>query len=513
MKKNKIFTAITVLLLSFVYQGCTNLDEVVYDQLPTSEFGTTSKEIASLVGPIYRTYIYNFPSGFFYLSEAAGDMSVVPTRKGGDWWDGGAFKEFRMHTWTANSSMVRSPYNYATSGISVCNKIYTIVNESTAISDEDKTATLAEIRGVRAFWYYLLCDNYGNVPIVTDFKDISNPETKTRKEVYEFVLSELNDIKDVVRSDVSTSSYGKITRGVVYTMLAKMYLNAMVWNPEGGPKWQECIDACDEVMKLPYIIEPDFKASFATDNENSNEIIFPIVYDASQGPNCLQLMTLHNLDRIALNLNCSPWNGVCAMPGYVKAYDPEDLRLGWSFLTGKMIDPSTNQVLITSQGRELNHTIDVSMIYSVDADGWGQVEQEDGARCFKWEYASGLGTYMDNDLAIFRLADVYLMKAECLVRLDQDNAEATRLVNVIRGRAFTDPAKLLPSVTLENIYNERRFELAWEMTCRQDMIRFGTFLNPISGWKEYTSDSKYLLFPIPQTALDANPSLTQNPGY
>jgi len=512
MKKNKIFAVFAILVISFVYQSCTNLDEVTYDQLSTSEYGTTSSEIASLVGPIYRTYIYNFPSGFFYLSEAAGDMAVVPTRKGGDWWDGGAFKEFCMHKWTSNSSMVRNPYNYATSGISVCNQIYSIVEGSSAISDENKKVTLAEIRGVRAFWYYLLCDNYGNVPIVTDFKDTSNPVTKTRKEVYEFIVSELNDIKDIVRSDVSTSSYGKITRGVVYTLLAKMYLNAMVWNPTGGAKWQECINACNEVMKLPYVIESNYKASFTTHNEDSKEIIFPIVYDACQGPNCLQLMTLHNLDRIALNLNCSPWNGVCAMPNYVKAYDSSDLRLGWSFLTGKMIDPSTGLVLITSQGRELNHTVDVTMKYSVDDDGWGQVEQEDGARCFKWEYATGLGTYMDNDLAIFRLADVYLMKAECLVRLGQDNAEATRLVNVIRARAFTDASKLKSSVTLDDIYNERRFEFAWEMTCRQDMIRFGTFLNPITGWKG-ASDSKYLLFPIPQTALDANPSLKQNPGY
>ena len=119
---------------------------------------------------------------------------------------------------------------------------------------------------------------------------------------------------------------------------------------------------------------------------------------------------------------------------------------------------------------------------------------------------------MENDYAIFRLADVYLMKAEALVRLGQNNAEATRLVNELRKRAFDSPAKLKTSVTLDDIYQERRYELAWEITSRQDMIRFGKFLDPIPGWKPATP-AKCLIFPIPQTAINANPGLQQNPGY
>src|SRR5690606_28411283 len=99
-----------------------------------------------------------------------------------------------------------------------------------------------------------------------------------------------------------------------------------------------------------------------------------------------------------------------------------------------------------------------------------------------------------------------------LVRMGIQNGEATRLVNEIRKRAFDDPTKLKTSVTLEDIYQERRFEFAWEVQTRQDMIRFGKFLDPIPGWKEATSET-YLIFPIPTTALNANPSLTQNPGY
>jgi hypothetical protein len=496
---------------AFIIQGCTNLDEKVYDSLPVDQFGQTPSQLNALIAPIYRTLKGYSPNDFFLLSECSSDMAITPTRKGGDWWDGGQFKELRYHTWTPNTSLVVNSYNDAMSGISTCNKIYALINERENIANKDQI--LAEIRGVRAFWYYVLLDFYGNVPLVTDFNDTSLPSNTPRKDIYKFVLDELNAIKNIVRSDVSSSSYGKMTKGVVYTLLAKMYLNAMVWNPDGGPKWQECADACDTVMKLPYIIEPNFRTNFAVHNEISKEIIFPIVFSTADGGNNIHYRTLHYLDPIALNLKVGTWNGISAMPPYVKAYDPNDKRIAWSFLIGEMKDPATGNVLITAHGRPLIHTIDITMKYNIDNDGWGQVEQEEGARCYKWEFESGLSGDMENDIAIFRLADVYLMKAEALVRLGKNNDEATQLVNTIRARAFDSPSKLKSSVTLDDIYQERRFELAWEAFGRQDQIRFGTFLDAIPGWKATDKDAHTLIFPIPQEALDANNKLKQNPGY
>lgn len=510
MKRIKILSFIFAFTLVLINQGCTNLDEEVYDRLPVDEYGTKTSEINSLIAPMYRTLKNLFPSNFFLLSECSSDMAITPTRKGGDWWDGGQFKELRLHSWTQGTNLVTGSYNSAMNAISTCNKIYSMIEENDAIAD--KESILAEVRGVRAFWYYILIDYYGNVPIVIDFKDTSKPKTKSRKEVYAFVLSELEAIKDKVRNDVTTSSYGKITKGVVYTLLAKMYLNAQVWNPEGGAKWQECINACDVIMQMPYVIEQNFKASFAIQNQNSKEIIFPIVFSTSDGGNHIHKRTLHYLDPIPLNLKVGTWNGISAMPEYVRAYDPADKRIGWSFLTGPMYGLD-GKVLTTAHGRPLIHTIDITYKYNIDADGWGQTEQEDGARCYKWDFENGLSGDMENDVAIFRLADVYLMKAEALVRLGKDNAEATRLINILRKRAFAgDESKLKSSVTLEDVYQERRFELAWESTSRQDMIRFGNFLKEIPGWKK-PSDSKYLLFPIPRTAISANPELVQNPGY
>lgn len=508
MKKLTIYLAF-IMLLGLAAVGCTNLDEEVYSQLPMDSYGTTTSEVNSLVAPIY-TRLRDFNCvGSPAPKENCTDMSVTPTRKGGDWWDGGAYKEMTMGMWRPQTSAAINIYNTSYSRITNFNQIIYLIESSPAIAD--KTEYLCQVRAARAQRYIELVDLYGNVPLVTDFTDLTKPKTTARADVYKWILSELNAIKDVIRSDVSSSSYGKFTKGSVYFMLAKMYLNAEIWNPADGPKWQECINACNVIMSLPYSLETNWKNQFNASNESSKEAILVAVNSISSSFPA-RGYTLHYLDPQALGLPGSANNGICAMTDYVKSFDPEDKRYLGSFLIGPMISATTGKQLITAHGRPLIHTVDITIKYAIDADGWGQVEQEDGARCNKWEYKAG-ATAMENDCAIYRLADVYLMKAECLVRLGQDNTEATRLVNELRKRAFTDPAKLKTSVTLDDIYKERRFELAWENWGRQDMIRFGTFLNPIPTWRPKALPSFRLLFPIPQTAIDANPNLTQNPGY
>lgn len=510
MKKTYIKILFICLAVFPWMQSCTDLSETVYDQIPTDQFGKNSKEIAALVAPIYNS-VRNYRGwNNRHLVDMAADMQVTPTRKGGDWWDGGQFMYTKQHTWTTNNvSLITGLYNDIYGSITTCNKVLKMVEGMTEMTDKDQI--IAEIRGVRAFWYYAYVDNFGQGPLVTDFADTKLPVSSSRKVLYEFVISELNDIKDKLRSDVTSASYGKFTKGAAYSLLAKMYLNAMVWNPEAGPKWAECIAACDVVMSLPYVLEPDWKKTFQVKNEDSKEIIFPAVFKAINGGNNLPNATLHYLDAYALGLNIGPWNGLSADPNYVKEYDPEDRRLGWSFLTGPMLDPVTGLVIKTAHGRDLIHTIDITM-NEATATNWGWCNQEDGARCYKWEIPKGLSGDLDNDYAIFRLADIYLMKAECLVRLNGNgNAAATALVNDIRKRAFT-PEKPLTDVTLDDIRKERRYEFAWEMMSRQDNIRFGTFLDAVPGWRG-TSEAKRLLFPIPKDAMDVNPGLTQNPGY
>jgi starch-binding outer membrane protein, SusD/RagB family len=522
MKKIIIYIPILVLVFLPFYQSCTDLSEDTYSQIPVDQYGKSADQINSLLAPMYIALRDVYPGNYWEMVECASDMTLMPTRKGGDWWDGGVYKELRTQTWTSQNAIIGNAYNTIWSNIAECNMIYYMIETNPGVEDKDKV--LAQIRGFRAFWYYLLLDNWGNVPIVTDFADVNKkPATKTRAEVYSFVLNELTEIKDSLRDDVITpsyASYNRMTKGVAYTLLAKLYLNSMVWNPAGGEKWQECIDACQMVESLGYELESVWKTNFQVKNQESSEAILSAVFQNSDNwwaGNNMGRKTLHYLDPTALGLKLRCSNGVCAMPAFASSFDPDDKRFTQSFLVGAMIDPANGDTLITPHGRPLIHSISVTKKYNLDPNpapyGWGEVEQEDGARCYKWEFENGLTGAMENDYHIFRFSDAILMHAEALIRLNGPNSQADDLINEIRSRAFNgNPGKLVANAGLTDVYNERRFELAWEEFGRQDQIRFGTFGNEIPDWKGVTDDH-FQLFPIPQSSLDANENLIQNPGY
>ena len=140
-----------------------------------------------------------------------------------------------------------------------------------------------------------------------------------------------------------------------------------------------------------YIIEPNWKTNFEVHNEVSREIIFPICYKASDAwGNSIHLWTLHYLDPDVLGFTGGMWNGINAQPDFVRTFDTEDPRYEGSFLIGPMIDPSTGEILKTTLGHDLIHTIDLNVVpgtEKTDADGnltpWGEVHQEDGARINK----------------------------------------------------------------------------------------------------------------------------------
>ncbi len=539
--KNKIYILIiTIALMQFVI-SCINLDEGLYNQVAVSDFGNSQAEQDALVGLIYpglQTYTLNDPS-YLSLVEISGGVAVVP-RRGGDWWDGGAHAGLTLHNWTPSSQSVT--YGYILTGdlqggfwynayhnITVCNQLFAMIKTGTG--DETlKSKTLAQIRGIRAFWYYLLVDNFGNVPIITNFYDTSLPKTEPgqRAKVCNFIMSELDTIINILPpGGPSTIYYGKFTKGAAFTIRAKMYLNAMVWNPQSGAKWQECINACDTLLNMGYQLEPNWQTNFIPHNEVSQEAILSAAFKSGDGGNNILAYTLHYMSQDALNIYNGPYNGIAGMPNYIKDFDTiNDVRCRESFLWGAMKSRIDGKQIYTAENRPLIYTIDIPR-HNME-DGWGAAYQETGARCWKWVPEPGLNTSMENDIHIFRISDVYLMKAEALVRRDGGGGEATDLVNAIRARAFPGMAsKLYSSVKLDDIMMERRFELAWEGYARQDKIRFGHFADPIPGWKDYTDPidlndnpawfpsghTHFDLFPIPQGARNANPNLMQNPGY
>ena len=165
-----------------------------------------------------------------------------------------------------------------------------------------------------------------------------------------------------------------------------------------------------------------------------------------------------------------------------------------------------------------------------------------GYRVYKWEFDNVTSYYWGNDFAFFRYAETLLTKAECLLRLNRDGAEAAELVSMVRARVFDNPADANVTeadlradskmnygtldwdnniadpgdqtpVELGGLYDELGWEFACEAQRRTQMIRFGTFST--KNWFNHTAitDGHTQIFPIPLEEIQANANLKQNPGY
>ena len=527
MKKKTILSYLAGAALCLAMPSCMDLDETVYDKLPADSFGQTQVELNALVGNVHNT-MKRFATTYMHTSECTGSMAVVPTRRGGDWYDGGQYAELFTHSWTAMTLRIRDSWDVATESIGACNAAIAVLNNTTAegVTEEDKQRMVSDIRGVRAFWIYVMMDYWGNVPLLTEYSatDKIYPECTPRQQVFDWLITELDEIKDQCPASTA-ANYGCFTQGAAYTLLAKLYLNADAWGVTTSENnYQKVVEYCDKVMSMGYMLEPNWKDNFCLTNQNSREAILAATFtdqDTGNDGNTkweLHNNTLHYKDYLGLGIAAKDtWNGICAQPEYVRLFDEDDPRYEGSFLIGQMFDTTTGDTIMTDHGNPLNHTIDVTIIDGTQYAGsnWGAVEQHDGARCMKWEYASNLTTSMENDFHIFRLADVYLMKAEALLRGTGSAAEATDLVNDIRERAYGNAEHDYSTVTLAEVQLERRLELAWECYSRQDDIRFGCFgqtMWPQSNCARLTGDYLKLL-PISQDAWQVNPNLKQNPGY
>lgn len=497
--RHKLIQAL-VCAAAFAAVSCTDLDERLYSVISQDNYGMTAEEMNSLIGPAYGTLV-DWVNGDFWYAQVSGDDYMIPAR-GLDWLSGGIYLRYHRHEWRADEC----PDLWRFTQVTTINKTIDLV-ENTTVEIPDRDRLMAELRGLRALWYFVMLDGIGSVPIVTRYEEgLPSNRDVTRKEVFEFVEQELLDIRNDLSEEVSTATYGKFTKWACCTLLAKLYLNAEVYT--GTPRWEDALACCEQVIEGgKYMLEPDVNANFLVKNEGSREniLIVPYDYNYFRGYFIPYQMSWHYSSRSTYDFDSDCWNGPCAVPGFVRKYDDADLRKGW-FMYGQQYDSSGN-MLYDRNGNELNITIDM-------ADFSNALETE-GARLFKWEPEVGGHNHLNNDFAIFRYADVLLMKAECLLRQGNE-PDARAIVNEVRGRNF-DPyseEKRIDLLTLENLLDERGFEFVFEGWRRNDMIRFGTF----GGTWDFKPDADDAdrhteVFPIPLYVLQNNPNLVQNSGY
>ncbi len=534
----KIIIKITILsVFLFVVDSCNDLSETVYTDITEDSYTYSEDDISAVIGPVYSNMrdLMGYRN-FQGLEETTSDQLVMPANASG-WDDGGIYKKLHLHTWTSEAVQIGNLWNTLYKGAIHANRIIEQIEDGTIpfSSEENKKSYLAEMTVARAFYYWLIIDNFGNVPFVTT----SAPElpAKTdRATIYSAIVSDINNVMDDLSEENSTVMYGRFNKWAAKTLLANLYLNAVVYT--GTAAWDNCLAVCNEVITSEkYSLEANYADCFDADNEGSVETIFAIPSDEINGSGMHINYTLHAASKAKYNLRTTPYGAGCgkAISQFIDTYDPDDSRIGDTWEHGLQYDDDGVTPLLCSYdraGQQLNYTKDLP-------DGLYTAEDE-GYRIIKFKPEMEAAYNMNNDFPFFRYAQVLMMKAECLLRKG-DADDAAVIVTEVRQRDFknnpdkatitgeqltantkyqygyvenyviTDPGDQA-TVEYGGFYDELGYEFACEYMRRRDMIRFGTYTT--KSWLSHKPQGhKTRLLPIPQNVVDANPHLDQNIDY
>ncbi|MBX2873752.1 MAG: RagB/SusD family nutrient uptake outer membrane protein [Saprospiraceae bacterium] len=410
--------------------------------------------------------------------------------------------ELLRHEWTPDNTLTTILWSDLYNGVNAANTALALVPQ---IKEDVSTILQAEAQALRAFNYFLLLDVFGNIQAFKEdvlTGNVNVPQL-SRAEVFDFIEAELLEAIPFLNQD---PIYGRITQGVAQTLLAKLYLNAIVY--KGSPEWAACRDACTAVISSgDYRLADDYFDLFKTNNQSTgaDEIILASI----ESPTIHQSrLSVHPAQVDTKNPSTNGFLNYAATPEMSELFDYTTDSRSDAILRGLQFT-STGEVILTASGD--------SVLYEMDFRGGSAFLN--GYRVLKYEMDATKINYGDNDIMIFRYADVLLMQAEALNELD-DLSGAVDLINQVRARVY-DPAAPLAAgdFTKESlrtqILKERSTELFWEGWRRQDMIRHDAFCSQTWSQKEMPTENCdiRLLFPIPKDVLDVNPNLTQNPGY
>ncbi|HOZ13849.1 MAG TPA: RagB/SusD family nutrient uptake outer membrane protein [Tenuifilaceae bacterium] len=477
--------------------ACTDLNDELTDKIPFDKFPENEEQAALMIVPVYKPmqdFLDN--GGWWFCQELSSDEMVCPTRHT-DWDDGGKWRVLYQHTWDNKTEAITAMWSRFYKGIVEANRLIEIFEPN--IAEPAVATNVAKLKILRAYYYYLLIDNYGSVPYVTSFSNADPQPSKTdRAIIYQSIVNELNES---IPHLTSSSSKTAVSKGMAFSLLAKLYLNAQVY--ANVARWDSAEMACDSVMALGYSLESDPLAPFVTNNSASPENIFVIPYDEDtyKGFN-LHMRTLHYNSNLTYDMPVGPWNGFAVTEQHYNTYTSLDKRKAGYFMVGQQYTSANQPISDAVAGSPLTFSPTIPALV-MDATYTLQQIRMSGARIKKFEIKKGAKDNLSNDFPIFRYADILLMKAEAQLR--QSKAVNVTDLDVIRTRAGL--AAWNGSVTLDEILVERGRELFWEAHRRQDLIRFGKFNQ--AWWEKTASDVSRQTFPIPQWVIDSNPNLAK----
>jgi hypothetical protein len=497
MIMKKILTVIFIASLAAV--SCTKVDENVYDKYESNAFYATpagaDNALATVYGKISGTWGSNFAGRdncWYDLNSFAADDQVIPHRNTGDWQLD--FAQLYTQTYQPSLGLINNTWNWLYSSVYSANVAVAQLTSANAAPSK-----IAEAKVLRAWFYYLLIDDFGDVPFYTDNNtDASKIAQTKRATIYNFIVSELKANVDLLSETKGGAYYGRFNKWAGYMFMAKVYLNAGVYT--GTPAWQEALDACNKVASGGFTLHAggantasplgySYFELFGDVCPDDETILALYLKENIVSGNIYGIRSLNSANGNAL-IGYNGWNGSIILNQFYSKFSANDIRRQ-QFLVGQQPKGGTTYNPV------------VSSLISPGA------APDEGIRDVKFFPAAPVdASGASNDFPIYRFADLLLMQAECNVRLGNPSA-ALPFINRVRARAGLAD---LTTVMLDNIYDERGFELVFEGHRRQDMIRFGHYQDP----REFVTapiPKTHELFPIPVNALNANPNLKQNPGY
>lgn len=489
----------SLIIIAIVMSSCVDLEEELYDSIPLENYPENDVQGALITGPIYepmKGFVDDW-GGWLFSQEVTSDELVFPTRHT-DWDDGGKWRVLHSHSWTNTTEAISNMWRYYYQGIGEANRLLEQLGDTS--EDPSVLGTIAKVKIMRVYYYWLLIDNYGDVPYVTSFSDAEDfPGKDPRADIWSSIVEELEESIPNLQSSTSKTS---VSKGMAFSLLAKLYLNAEVYT--GTAYWAEAEAACDSVMDQTYSLETSSLAPFITENQFSSENIFTIPYDEdSYDGFTLHRRTLHYLHNLTFDLTVGPWNGCAVTEDHYDSYEDGDVRKEDGFLIGQQYTSAGAAIFDEVAGVPLVLKKYIPALY-IDGSYTADEIRNSGARIVKFEVAMGAKANLSNDFPIFRLADAYLMKAEAMLRQNKAATEAVEYVNPIRERAKVS-AWTGADLTLETLLEERGREMFIEGHRRQDMIRFGVFND--AWWEKPATGPERNIFPIPQWVIDSNPNL------
>ena len=545
MKLNRLF--ISAGLLAITLTGCTDLDmspNSQYTEDPSQNSGVDPMIVVEakmadvyyhLAGTLGRRYME---------AQCLASDEFTPLAFAGGYYDSGTYAHQALHCSSPNDASI-GWYDDVTAGITKANTI--LEDLGSGASAQMK----APARAIRAYYTWILMDSYGDTPILESVpaEGTSVPRSP-RKEVAEWIESELTDIIPYLTEDVTENTYGKPTKWMAEALLAKLYINWAVYTAESvdqydaataaNPKLDACIAACDEIINSGKfnLGTVDYLHKFSYDNGwTVEDFIYAIPYDAVQdikdgssyGLQYARPRTFKDMKNMLPNVYGSTdkftqsfGGNMVVTPEFAKLFCLDGDIRNLSILRGdvyvrdpKTLRPTTEPFMY--KGVQMHFTEDITLA-KIDNDidvGNDANAYQQGCHSIKWfatpsDYNNSRN--QSNDLPIFRYADILMMKAEALTR--QGTGGAKELFNQIR--TYAGAPTLTSEPTLKEIYDERGREFFDENWRRNDMIRFGhyedEFFPHYKDFPDANFDKRHRIFPIPQSDIDLN-GWEQNAGY